>query len=172
MRRVMMAALFAALLSPVANAFDLSVAYTDSIGTDTAAGAERWDTTYTNWVQLNTIGSQFWFASQIWTMQGDTNFAGDTVWVYLQHAPSKLGAARLDNTVGRTNLLVQKISFTSADKDTIVNSTVKLNCDSTWTGEWARGMFIYMDSLEASGGGLVNNTYKKIFSLWLNAFSK
>lgn len=173
MKRVLLTALLAALLSSVVGATDLSVKYTHTIvAADTTAHEWR-DTVYTPWVYLPDFGSTLWFSTEITNggKTADTALATDTFFCILQHAPSNQGAAGLDANRGRTNLTIQTIAFTSADNDTIVNSAIKLDADSTWTGTWGRGMFIYGDT--CTNGIVAMGTVRTYYlKLWINGFLK
>jgi len=142
--------------------------YTRTWAGDSAAGAKRVDTVYSNPFYLaGKPGYCYWFSCAERQQPGsvrDSNFTGDSLFFRIQHASDPT----LPNKYW-TTLALQTIVLNNAiTVDTVVNSTVKLRADSTWTGEWARAMFIYVDSSEAAAAGPVGRSYYKQFKLFLN----
>ena len=178
MKKATMLTLLVALISPVVSAVEVWVPYIDTIKVADTTAQEQHDTTYSPWFFLPEFGTNFWFTTQInkGTTAEDTAIATDTFVVILQHASTRQGATTLDATFDRTNLTVQTIALTSADNDTLVKSTIKLRADSTWTGQWARAMFIYNDSatngLGRTSSLQVGDIRRYDLRLWINGFLK
>ena len=176
MKRAMMLILFAALLSPAVSATDLPATIAHTITAADTTAQKYADTVYSSWVYLPDVGNTFWFTTQINHGSGgdDTALATDTFWVYLQHSSTRQGATGLDATWDRTNLLIDTIRMTSADNDTLLKHTTKLRCDSTWTGDWARAMFIYRTTttIGRTSSIAVGDVRTYYMKLWINGFKK
>lgn len=146
------------VLLPIAVAAnDLSVVYTDDI----AAGdtvAMRTDTVYTPWMDVRDF-KRIWLSFNLEAYPYDTNFAGDTFFLYLQHSPDKrhlTTTAALQSVVKGAN-------------DTIINVAASINRDSLFFGNWNRFMVVHVDSLSAAADTLiVGNEYKTKITVWLN----
>lgn len=145
------------LIASAATANDHRIVYSNTISAaDTVATALQVDTTYSDWFELRGVTRlQFW--SGLFTYDGtDTNFAGDTFFVKMQHGPRK----------SATDAHVVEIdTFTAVGTTLTWDEFDLLRTDST-IGNWARFMLIHWDSTEADVPGLVNNVYKYKAEVW------
>jgi hypothetical protein len=169
------------LLASLSSATDLGVKYTHTVtAADTAAQRIIRDTIYTPWTYLPDMGRRFWFSTQIDNggTSADTAISTDTFLVIFQTASFPSTDIGLTPKFTRINHVLSTgggaaIALTSADNDTIVNMTTSLNRDSVWTGDWARGMFIYADTATTAIGRTssirVGNVRTYHLKLWINA---
>ena len=158
------------LAIPVTSRADLSVTLIDSIKVaDTADESIRIDTLFSTPIKIPSDARVLYFTSLWQPLEfgaiSDTNFLNDSLRVMLQHSADK-------RTWTDWGTNIQVILNASADLDTVIMSALRIRTD-TLTGagqlqQYVRAKFIYQDSLETTQPGLLDNVYKKYFSVFIN----
>ena len=144
------------LLSINVSATDLVIDFVDSIEVaDTAIASIRADTAYSSIIPIWGF-NRIQFFAQLGLLEGyhDTNFAADTFFVDFQHSFDRVN----------WNLWLCD-TFQTNDTDWVV---LNVSTADSVVGKWGRARFIHWDSLEATGPGILANTYGKRLYLWMN----
>ena len=134
---------------------------TYSLGTDTVAAKKFIDTTFSAPIDISQFHNM-WFQVEYDTRPflRDTDFVADSATYGLQTSNDRINWTNYGTSLG-------VIPLKSADLDSIFNSTLKINRDSTITGNYMRLRVIYWDSLEANAPSLINTTYGKVYRVWV-----
>ena len=164
MKKLLLTIAAVLMFVPFIQAQDFPVLHCDTIHVaDTGASAYRVDTLYSRAVEIPSWAAYLWF-TYVWRPyrhQDDSNFVGDTVFYALQHS--------FDQTTWTTvTRLGDTVSNTSADLDTVIAKTSRLNLDTANIGKYVRYRYIYRDSATCNSG-MLGNIYYMQFNSYMTA---
>lgn len=146
-----------ALMSVVGSvsANDLRATIVDSIAVaDTVGASTRIDTAVTPAMDIRGVRYLQFFSKLVpYGNATDTNWASDTFFVDVLSSADRI-----------TWKVHQVDTFLTSDSSW---SPLNLDADATVFGNWIKGRVIHWDSLEATGPGLLANTYSKELQLWV-----